>query len=1264
MLGDLDVNKPGKDSYRVFFWDGQELKSKNVDLWLSGGVRPMLSAGKQQLVDLDDDGVHEILLRSGKRLRRSGRRGGVINAIRSGLNPEPTPEAKTRFPPDIYIEYKWSSDKSVYDGRRLGGCGTFQRCSTPELYFVSVVRFATGKPSAESDSTRRVGYRYSDYRTDISGRGALGVGLFEVEDSERQTSSYFDNRTRLPQLHVYPNIGIPQKTIVTARLDPNTTERREVIVEEFEHRILNSGRSFFTFRKKERAVEALQYRQLGGYLGQPIEARIVKTSRDFDNYGNEVSLRRRSRTSATPELGALRTRTWLWSLLSIEEAGHSESSDRVFDINEDLWLISRLHSETVTNRSAQCEGTQFCPPGGEITRTRIFSYYLEDRKQDLAERVEENGNVPDAMLTTHFTYDQYGNMTTVEASGVADVTGATQARKTAMTFDDFEHSFPSSFTNSLGHVVQTRFDASLGVLVKTVWGDGRVATASPDGFGRIIRHTISGGETVDIDLLPRKKCSISGPSTGCDKPWVSFRSRVTKSGGPTSVVLHDRLGRPTEISQGVYGRSSVRRIHYDIMGRLSKVTVPRFEDETVADEVEYEYRYDPLNRPTTIVSPEGTTSIAYRGLVTSVVDPRGKMYVSVANGLSDPIADIDPAGNANRYEYAAGGQLWRILDAAGKDTGGTQSLPNVTEFTYDSLGRRIGMDHPDFGTTSTLLNAFSELIQGIDAKNQTSNFFYDSLGRIVRQEDGDGRITQWIWDAASGAGIGKMASTVSPDGHVEKFGYDKMGRLNSYELSLNPALNLAQSLFRMELDYYGNGRLGKIRYPQIGARPPISVTYVYDASGLLAGIIGAEDETIWRAQEYDPLGRIHLESLGNGIETRWDYNKKSGRIANIESESPTGAAIRRYSYTYYPGGSLKSRQAIVGSNLQNELFAEEAFYDDLGRFKRIEHLATRDVLLRVDYDAIGNITAKSDVGSYRYDGPQPHAATSAGDSSYHYDHSGNLIVSEDIGFTYQRFGAIATAYNDHMKLSFAYSARRQRILKQAGQEQTVYLPNRLGQVTFSGKNTATTFNIPLPDGRRIASLQTRSSDISSPANAESVISDAWYPFYFLHDNLGSITAVTDNAGATIRRWKYSVHGQRIPVVEEQVTGQELGFTGHYIDEELQLVDAGARRLDPILGRFISPDPVQQFPLSTQNLNAYTYVLNSPLTFTDPTGLKEEPYYSLDVPPGPIIEGWRIPPLIERRTRIPDIDDEIYETREQPRKLRTNIGHRQWGSRRS
>ena len=41
--------------------------------------------------------------------------------------------------------------------------------------------------------------------------------------------------------------------------------------------------------------------------------------------------------------------------------------------------------------------------------------------------------------------------------------------------------------------------------------------------------------------------------------------------------------------------------------------------------------------------------------------------------------------------------------------------------------------------------------------------------------------------------------------------------------------------------------------------------------------------------------------------------------------------------------------------------------------------------------------------------------------------------------------------------------------------------------------------------------------------------------------------------------------------------------------------------DPAIGRFLSADPFVQAPMVTQNFNRYSYVMNNPLSFSDPTG---------------------------------------------------------------
>ncbi len=64
---------------------------------------------------------------------------------------------------------------------------------------------------------------------------------------------------------------------------------------------------------------------------------------------------------------------------------------------------------------------------------------------------------------------------------------------------------------------------------------------------------------------------------------------------------------------------------------------------------------------------------------------------------------------------------------------------------------------------------------------------------------------------------------------------------------------------------------------------------------------------------------------------------------------------------------------------------------------------------------------------------------------------------------------------------------------------------------------------------------------------------------------------------------------------------DRGYTDQEQLDNLSLVDMNGRVYDPTTGRFISADPTVPAPLYSQSFNRYSYVYNSPLEFTDPSG---------------------------------------------------------------
>lgn len=67
-----------------------------------------------------------------------------------------------------------------------------------------------------------------------------------------------------------------------------------------------------------------------------------------------------------------------------------------------------------------------------------------------------------------------------------------------------------------------------------------------------------------------------------------------------------------------------------------------------------------------------------------------------------------------------------------------------------------------------------------------------------------------------------------------------------------------------------------------------------------------------------------------------------------------------------------------------------------------------------------------------------------------------------------------------------------------------------------------------------------------------------------------------------------------------------GFTGHEMLDNLGLIHANGRIYDPLLSRFMSADPMVQAPYNLQNYNRYSYCMNNPLGYTDPSGYFWDP----------------------------------------------------------
>ena len=99
------------------------------------------------------------------------------------------------------------------------------------------------------------------------------------------------------------------------------------------------------------------------------------------------------------------------------------------------------------------------------------------------------------------------------------------------------------------------------------------------------------------------------------------------------------------------------------------------------------------------------------------------------------------------------------------------------------------------------------------------------------------------------------------------------------------------------------------------------------------------------------------------------------------------------------------------------------------------------------------------------------------------------------------------------------------------------------------------------------------------------------------DALGSPVAETDEVGALIGRERMTAYGE--PADGTWKDGP--GFTGHDMDPASRLVYMQQRYYDPVVGRFLSVDPMALDTNSAWNFNRYNYAANSPYRFKDPDG---------------------------------------------------------------
>ena len=830
------------------------------------------------------------------------------------------------------------------------------------------------------------------------------------------------------------------------------------------------------------------------------------------------------------------------------------------------------------------------------------------------------------------------------------VSGANVAARTSTASNFASGRFPTRAANALGHAETFVWDVALGLPTRVADANGRVLKLRHDAMGReISRERVWDGVTETTEYAA---CGGSCPpvwatagacgTAGTASADLAMKSTTSSPVSPTAVRHFDVLGRPVRAAAESFGSASVHRtadVLYDGRGLVACASAPYH----TGGKRYFERRsHDVRGRLTKLErAGGGAVEVAYAAdaanhrVVATVVETvagadggatrRRALRYDVLGDLVESVGNPGGAAaerSAARYVYDGGGLLESVTVENGRND-------HATSFAYDAAGNRTSATGPDFGTRTFGHTALGQPRTATDGRGGTTTWTHDLLGRPTSRTDPGGGVARWTWDTAA---VGLPARRTYDDGatpaveYEETYVNDASARPTAVTTTVRPTATGTRTFTRTQT-YDRDGRPSRTTHAS-----GIAVDYEYNARGYVSKLRHGTAALVTYA-ETDAWGNPTRETYGNGVATARTFDPATGRVTGI-STTRGASTFQAETYAWRSDGLLGGRTR----GADREAFA----YDALGRLRRattyLDGSKAAARTLAYGYDALGNLTSKtSDV------------AGDADAESYTYAESASPT-------------RLASAVLGGRATTFTHDADGQIVRYAAAGDDTFVewdgrggLPSRI-TVGASKTDAAPTARDEFRYGpagerhhRRTAwretaggAARTRSAEVYRAGATERVVGDAaaahpWVEktrigpvlavrtsatsteaaFEYVHaDHLGSPAAVTNAAGAALLALAHDPYGTRrkadwtaqLPAAEARAlaAGQDAGrtragFTGHETLDRTGFVHMNGRLYDPRLGRFLSADPVVARPWTGQGWNPYSYVENSPLSRTDPTG---------------------------------------------------------------
>ncbi len=869
--------------------------------------------------------------------------------------------------------------------------------------------------------------------------------------------------------------------------------------------------------------------------------------------------------------------------------GTTTTRDAQYDTYNNITQVSTAYSglgtETVNITYTNSTGSPYFigrPSNVTVTRTLngqtafVTTEQWDYTAAGLVSQHRWKGNNITNFNKEDFTYDSYGNLL-----GKTITPYGSTGRTVSFSYDATKR-FVTGSTDAEGLTSTAVYNAVTGKLLSQTNPFSQTVSFAYDAWGRLTGTTdIYGKQT----------------TTTYTKNSSNFNYTIanTAQNGAATEQEFDPLKRLIRESyKNALGVWVNVRTEYDAMGRIWRKSEPF---TGTAPSQWTTTSYDVYSRPLSVTLPSGkVTSMSYSGLSVTVNDGT-KTTTTTKNAIGLVTAQQDPGGSIS-YTYFSNGAM-KTADYGG----------SVQTIEQNGWGQRTKLTDPSAGEYNYQYNAWGELTKEISPKGSTE-YQYDAKGKVTQKiETGDAStgdvptnmVTVYAYDATTKLPTSVTLTNADGNNGTTTFTYDSYKRV-SQTVEENP-----KARFTKTAGYDAFGRISTETQTALNKSnnktATQNLTYTYQ-NNVLKKTETTENGVIWELTGLNARGQVTAATLGSsGLQqqnTYDDYGLPTGEKLVKQSTD-----LFSYNYTWNAQRGLLTGRSTTLFTSGGQALTESFQYDALDRLTQWSNPAT-GVALTQSYDTRGRISSNGAIGTYTYANTttylQKDVTLNTAGQAYYSGHE----VQQAVYNNFKQPVTITEPGKD--KITFQYGAAGRRAHMQWGRTyassswgsaryQRHYSADGSMEITEDAQTSTTTFVFYTGGSAYNAPAVWRSVQSSSTTNEM---------LYLHRDHLGSIVAITDGNGVVKEKRHFDAWGNLAKLQNGSGTTLgsftyiDRGYTGH---EHLTvgLVHMNGRLYDPALHRFLMPDNFVQDAYNTQSFNRYAYVLNNPLSYTDPTG---------------------------------------------------------------